>query len=63
MKYHHHTVGSIDINQKRVPHIRLSGQWLDRHGFRPGCKFTVYELTGCLILSLVKPEEEEKQIR
>ena len=50
MKSHDHTVYSILSNGKKVPQIRLSGQWLDRCGFKPGCKYTVNELSGCLLL-------------
>jgi hypothetical protein len=61
MRFHTHTVGSIRIKRKQVPRIRLSGQWLDRNGFQPGRKFTVYELSGCLILSLPRPDEKREE--
>jgi hypothetical protein len=50
VKYHSHTVYSIQSNGKKVPMLRLSGQWLDNCGFKPGCKYTVNELSGCLLL-------------
>lgn len=61
MKSHHHTVSLLHTNQKQVPQIRLSGQWLARNGFQPGCKFIVYELSGYLVLSLPWPEKEKKE--
>ena len=54
MKSHDHTVYSILSNGKKVPQIRLSGQWLDRCGFKPGCNYTVSELSGCLLLMVDK---------
>jgi hypothetical protein len=57
MKYHDHTVYSILNNGKKVPLIRLSGHWLENCGFKPGCKYTVNELSGCLLLMV---EENEK---
>ena len=57
MKSHAHTVYSILTNGKKVPLIRLSGQWLERCGFKPGCKYTVNELSGCLLLMV---DEKEK---
>jgi hypothetical protein len=61
VKFHRHTVGSIRNNQKRVPLIRLSGRRLERHGFKPGRKFTVYELSGCLVLSLPRTGKNESE--
>jgi hypothetical protein len=57
MKYHDHTVYSILSNGKKVPLIRLSGQWLERCGFKPGSKYTVGGLSGCLFLTV---EENQK---
>ena len=57
MKSHDHTVYSIITNGKKVPLIRLSGQWLENRGFKPGCKYTVNELSGCLLLMV---DENEK---
>ncbi len=54
MKSHDHTVYSILSNGKKVPMIRLSGQWLERCGFKPGCNYTVSELSGCLLLMVDK---------
>jgi hypothetical protein len=53
MKYHFHTVYSILTNGKKAPLIRLSGQWLEQCGFKPGCKYTVGGLPGCLLLLMV----------
>ena len=33
---------------------KLSGQWLERCGFKPGCNYTVSELSGCLLLMVDK---------
>ena len=39
----------------RVPHLRLTGQWLASHGFRVGSKITVTAANGTLILSQTSP--------
>ena len=57
MKTRAHTVGSTRVHKKRVPQIRLSGQWLERQGFRPGRKFIIREMAGSLTLSLILTEE------
>ncbi len=54
MNSHSHTVYSILSNGKKVPMLRLSGQWLERCGFKPGCNYTVSELSGCLLLMVDK---------
>ncbi|HBE76794.1 MAG TPA: hypothetical protein DDW65_03300 [Firmicutes bacterium] len=48
---------SIQSNGKKVPLLRLSGQWPENCGFKPGCKYTVNELSGCLLLMV---EENKK---
>lgn len=58
MIHHSHTVGSIWCKGKKFPQIRLSGKWLEQNGFKPGCKFEVFELIGCLVVSL--PWKDEK---
>ena len=57
MKCHGHTVYSILNNGKKVPLIRLSGQWLANCGFKPGCKYTAHELIGYVVLMV---DENEK---
>ena len=59
MKYHDHTVYSILSNDKKVPLIRLSGQWLANCGFKPGCKYMINELSRCLFLMVEEKECEE----
>ncbi len=54
MNSHDHTVYSILRNGKKVPMLRLSGQWLEQCGFKPGCNYTVSELSGCLLLMVDK---------
>ena len=57
MKTRAHTIGSTRVRKKRVPQIRLSGQWLERQGFRPGRKFIIREMPGSLTLNLIVTEE------
>lgn len=38
---------------QRVPHIRLSGQWLERHGFTAGGRFEVTHSNGLHVLKKV----------
>ena len=54
MNSHDHTVYSILSNDKKAPLVRLSGQWLANCGFKPGCNYTVSELSGCLLLMVDK---------
>ena len=62
MKFHNHTVYSILNNGKKVPLIRLSGQWLENCGFKPGCQYTGNELTGCLLLMVDGNEKRKGEI-
>jgi hypothetical protein len=57
MNFHSHTVYSILSNGKKVSQIRLSGQWLERCGFKPGCNYTVSEHSGCLLLMVDKNQK------
>lgn len=37
---------------QRVPHIRLSGQWLERHGFTPGARVhVVHNVQGQIVIT------------
>ena len=37
---------------RRVPHIRLSGQWIERHGFTPGARVHVAQnVQGQLVIT------------
>jgi hypothetical protein len=58
MKIHRLTVSSIRTEEKQVPIIRLSGNWLTGFGFKIGCKVIVYEQPDSLLLTLL-PENEE----
>ena len=60
MIHHSHTVGSVEYKGERLPLIRLSGKWLERKGFKPGCKFEVFELIDSFVISLPWKKEEEK---
>jgi hypothetical protein len=51
------TVSSATANDKDVPVLRLSGDWLDKIGFRQGKNFIVKERAGELTLQLVTLEE------
>ena len=53
-KDHKLTVGSIYFNEKRVPFIRLSGDWLNRQGFSLGKKIIVREEPGQLVLQVAE---------
>ncbi len=60
MKNHRQlTVSSIQVNDKQVPCIRLSGNWLAENGFKKGRKIHVYVKPGSLLLNLVLPEDEK----
>jgi len=38
-----------------VPYLRLSGHWLEQHGFTPGSRITVTAETGKLVLTIAHP--------
>ena len=38
-----------------VPYLRLSGHWLEQHGFTRGTRVTVTAETGKLILTIAHP--------
>jgi hypothetical protein len=61
MKTRRLTVSSIYANDKQVPAIRLSGNWLDKNGFQTGRKLQVDEQPGILTIRLIL-EEDEKDI-
>ena len=54
MKDHRLTVGYIYRNEKEVPTIRLSGDWLGRQGFGLGKKVIVREQPGQLVIQLAE---------
>ena len=35
----------------RVPHLRLTGQWLERAGFPPGARVAVHVVNGQLVIT------------
>jgi len=53
-KDHKLTVGSIYFKEKKVPFIRLSGEWLARQGFDLGKKVIVREQPGQLVLQVAE---------
>jgi len=59
LRHHSHTVSTIEYKGQKLPLIRLSGKWLERKGFKPGCKFEVFEMMDSLVLSL--PWKREKK--
>jgi hypothetical protein len=48
------TVGYTYFNEKEVPYIRLSGDWLNRQGFSLGKKIVVREQPGQLVIQLAE---------
>jgi hypothetical protein len=54
MKDHKLTVGYVHFKEKKVPFIRLSGEWLAREGFDLGKKIIVQEQPGKLVLQLAE---------
>lgn len=51
-------VGSIYRREKKIPYIRLSGNWLAENGFKIGRKLHVYVKPGSLVIKLIIPEDE-----
>jgi hypothetical protein len=58
MKTRRLTASSIYANEKQVPAIRLSGNWLVKNGFQTGRKFQVDEKPGSLKIHLILEEDE-----
>ena len=58
MKTRRLTVSSIYSNEKQVPAIRLSGNWLVKNGFQTGRKVVVDEKPGSLTIRLILEEDE-----
>ena len=54
MKDHRLTVGYTYFKEKEVPYIRLSGDWLNRQGFRVSKKIVVREQPGILVIQLAE---------
>lgn len=48
------TVSYTRFNEKTVPFIRLSGDWLNRQGFNLGKKVIVREQPGELVIRLAE---------
>jgi hypothetical protein len=58
MKNHRQiVVSSIHNKHKKVPYIRLSGNWLAENGFKIGRKIQVFVKPGSLLLNLIITEE------
>jgi hypothetical protein len=53
-KDHTLTVSYVYFKEKKVPFIRLSGEWLARQGFDLGKKIIVREQSGQLVLQLAE---------
>ena len=47
-------VSSIHNKSKKVPYIRLSGDWLAENGFKIDRKIRVYVKPGSLLLNLIR---------
>ena len=60
MKTRRLTVSSIYSNEKYVPAIRLSGNWLVENGFQTGRKIVVNEKPGSLTIRLISGEDERE---
>jgi hypothetical protein len=58
MKTRRLTVSSTYFNEKKVPYIRLSGNWLIENGFQTGRKIMVDEQPGSLTIRLILEEDE-----
>jgi hypothetical protein len=58
MKTRRLTVSSTYFNEKKVPAIRLSGNWLFENGFQTGRKIVVDEKPGSLTIRLLLEEDE-----
>ncbi|NLW47986.1 MAG: type I toxin-antitoxin system SymE family toxin [Firmicutes bacterium] len=59
MKNHRQiVVSSIYNKNKKVPYIRLSGNWLAENGFKIGRKIQVHIKPGSLLLNLITTDEE-----
>lgn len=54
MKVRKLTVSYIHANQKTVPAIRISGEWLARIGFDLGQKAIIREMPGQLVIQLAE---------
>jgi hypothetical protein len=57
-KYRQIVVSSIHNKNKKVPYIRLSGNWLAENSFKIGRKIQVYAKPGSLLLNLIITEED-----
>ncbi|NLW48860.1 MAG: type I addiction module toxin, SymE family [Firmicutes bacterium] len=55
---HRLTVSSIWSNNKRVPMIRLTGNWLAENGFQIGRKIIARITSGRLVVEVDGEEEE-----
>jgi hypothetical protein len=53
-----HTVSSVrDNGQKKVPSLRISGEWLEKLGFQLGRQYVIHEQPGQLVIQLIHPGE------
>lgn len=42
-------------DETSVPYLRLSGRWIEQHGFTPGSRVTVTAENGKLVLTIAAP--------
>ncbi len=61
MKDHSGTVGFYHKNNRKLPLIRLSGQWLTQNGFQIGRPIRVRVRPGSINLELQLPQDEPPQ--
>lgn len=50
--------GSTRYGEQVVPYIRMSGQWLERLGFRRGDRIEITEEPERLVLTLLRDDRE-----
>jgi hypothetical protein len=53
------TVSSVNEKDKKVPSLRISGEWLGKLGFNLGRKYIIQEQPGQLVIQLIYPGEEK----
>jgi hypothetical protein len=59
MKQRQLTISSLYYDNKRVPMIRISGNWLAQSGFEIGDKIQIEVKPGSLLINLIMPENEK----
>lgn len=60
---HNRTISSLFLSKsKKVPYIRLSGQWLNDYGFRIGDEYRIIVTPDSIILKAKRKEEVSNEI-